>query len=125
MKTIKSLGNIANLHDLRTIPRTRRSAKPQLPTTAILSLNMARNERDRLVKERMRLLKRKTQIDRRLPEIEKEMDDLLEQARKKAAEIRGEGGIPVEVSVSARGGSAFGGNVKKASRDHKKMVVEY
>ena len=113
MKTIKSLGNIANLHDLRTIPRTRRSAKPQLPTTAILSLNMARNERDRLVKERMRLLKRKTQIDRRLPEIDKEMDDLLEQARKKAAEIRGQAGQPAEI------------NVKKANRDHKKMVVGY
>lgn len=104
MKTIKSLGDIANLHDLRSIPRTRRSAKPQLPTTAILSLNMARNERDHLVKERMRLLKRKTQIDRRLPEIEKEMDGLLEQARKKAAEIRGEAGIPVEVRVGGRHG---------------------
>ena len=104
MKTIKSLGNIANLHDLRTIPRTRRSAKPQLPTTAIMELNMARNERDHLVKERMRLLKRKTQIDRRLPEIEKEMDELLEQARKKAAEIRGESGVPVKTSKEKSGG---------------------
>lgn len=105
MKTLKSLGDIANLHDLRVIPRTRRSAKPQLPTTAILALNMARNERDHLVKERMRLLKRKTQIDRRLPEIEKEMDELLLQARKKAAEIRGvESGVPVEVHTEGRRG---------------------
>ncbi len=103
MKTIKSLGNIANLHDLRTIPRTRRSAKPQLPTTAIMELNMARNERDHLVKERMRLLKRKTQIDRRLPELDKEMDELLEQARKKAAEIRGESGVPAELGGKRKG----------------------
>jgi len=52
MKGFKSLGDIANLHDLRSIPRTRRSAKPPLPTTAILNLYMARNERDRLIKER-------------------------------------------------------------------------
>lgn len=74
---------------------------------------MARNERDKLVKERMRLLKRKTQIDRRLPEIEKEMDDLLEQARKKAAEIRGESGVPVDI------------NVKREGRGRPKTVVEY
>ena len=113
MKTLKSLGDIANLHDLRSIPRTRRSAKPQLATTAVLALNMARNERDHLVKERMRLLKRKTQIDRRLPELEKEMDDLLEQARKKAAEIRGESGVPVEIRV------------KKEGRGRPKMTLEY
>jgi len=104
MKTLKGLNNIANLHDLRSIPRTRRSAKPQLSTTAILELNMARHERDHLIKERMRLAKRKTQIDRRLTEIEKEMDGLLEQARKKAAEIRGESGVPVEVRVEGRRG---------------------
>lgn len=111
--TIRGLGDVANLHDLRSIPRTRRSAKPQLPTTAILELNMARNERDRLVKQRMRLLKRKTQIDRRLPEIEKEMDELLLQARKKAAEIRGEAGIPIKVHMEGRRGC------------REKMVVEY
>lgn len=65
---------------------------------------MARNERDHLVKERMRLLKRKTQIDRRLPELDEEMDGLLEQARKKAAEIRGESGVPVEVRVDGKRG---------------------
>lgn len=113
MKTLRGLSNIANLHDLRSIPRTRRSAKPQLPTTAILELNMARNERDHLVKERMRLLKRKTQIDRRLPEIEREMDGLLLQARKKAAEIRGESGVPVEIRVEGRRGR------------RKEMVLEY
>ena len=112
-KTIKSLGEIANLHDLRTIPRTRRSAKPQLPTTAILSLNMARNERDHLVKERMRLSKRKVQIDRRLVEIDSEMDGLLKQAQKKAAEIRGESGVPVEI------------NVKREGRGRPRMTVEY
>ena len=74
---------------------------------------MARNERDHLVKERMRLLKRKTQIDRRLPEIEKEMDDLLENARKKAAEIRGEAGVPVEIRV------------QKEGRGRPKMTLEY
>lgn len=104
MKTLRGLSNINNLHDLRSIPRTRRSAKPQLPTTAIMELNMARNERDHLVKERMRLLKRKTQIDRRLPELDEEMDGLLEQARKKAAEIRGESGVPVEIRADGKRG---------------------
>ena len=113
MKTLKGLSDIGNLHDLRSIPRSRRSAKPQLPTTAILSLNMARNERDHLVKERMRLQKRKIQIDRRLPEIEREMDTLLEQAQKKVAEIRGEGGMPVDV------------NVKKGKPGRPKMTLEY
>ena len=77
MKTLRGLSNIGNLHDLRSIPRTRRSAKPQLPTTAIMELNMARNERDHIIKERMRLLKRQTQIDRRLIELDEEMDGLL------------------------------------------------
>jgi hypothetical protein len=65
---------------------------------------MARNERDHLIKERMRLLKRKTQIDRRLPELDREMDDLLENAREKAAEIRGKSGVPVEVRVKGKRG---------------------
>ena len=110
--TIRGLGDVANLHDIRSIPRTRRSAKPQLPTTAIMELSMARNERDHLVKERMRLLKRQTQIDRRLPELDKEMDDLLENARKKAAEIRGEAGVPI-------------GIIAKEKRGRPKMVLEY
>ena len=112
MKTLRGLSNIANLHDLRSIPRTRRSAKPQLPTTAIMELNMARNERDHLMKERMRLLKRKTQIDRRLPELDKEMDELLEQARKKAAEIRGEAGVSIDITA-------------KEKRGRPKIVLEY
>lgn len=112
--TIKGLDSIANLRDLRSIPRTRKSAKPALPTTAILELNMARNERDHLVKERMRLLKRKIQIDQRLPEIEREMDELLEQARKKAAEIRGTSGIPVDIHLEG----------KRRGR-RRKMVLEY
>ena len=112
-KTIRNLGDVANLHDLRSISRTRRSAKPQLPTTAIMELSMARNERDRLVKERPRLLKRKNQIDQRLAEVEKEMDELLEQARKKAVEIRGE----LNVSAEARAGGRQGRRGK--------IVLEY
>lgn len=111
-KQTRGLGDIANLQDLRSIPRTRRSAKPQLPTTAVLELCMARNERDRLVKERMRLSKRGTQINRRLREIDDEMDELLENARKKAAEIRGEPGVPVEVRIEGK-------------RGRPKMTLEY
>lgn len=101
--TIRGVGEVANLRDLRSIPRTRRSAKPQLPTTAIMELSMARNERDHLVKEQMRLLKRKIQIERRLIEIDKEMDELLEQARKKAVEIRGESGVSAEPGGKRKG----------------------
>ena len=113
MKTLKSIGDIANMHDLHAIPRTRRSGKPQLATTAVLELSMARNERDRLVKERQKLTKRKMQIDRRLPEIDKEMDELLEMARKKAVEIRGETETSVEI------------NVKRGKQSKSKMVLEY
>ena len=74
---------------------------------------MARNERDHLIKERMRLLKRKIQIEHRLTEINEDMDGLLKQAQKKAAEIRGEGGIPVDV------------NVKKGKSGRPKMTLEY
>lgn len=112
-KILKNLNNIANLHDLRSISRTRRSAKPQLPTTAILELNMARNERDHLVKERLRLLKRKTQVDRRLSEIEKDMDCLLGQAQKKATEIRGKSDVPIEACAAGRHGH------------RREMVIEY
>ncbi len=117
MRTLKSLSDIANLRDLRSISRTRRSAKPQLSTTAILELSMARNERDHLVKEKMKLEKRKAQINKRLPEIEKEMDVLLEQARKKAAEIRGGERAPEDISESV--------NVKKEKSGRAKMVIEY
>ena len=86
---MKTLSDSKNLHDLRSIPRNRRSAKPALPTTAILNLYMARNERDRLVKERMRLFKRKNQIDIRLQEIEGEMDEALKNNQKLAKEMRG------------------------------------
>jgi len=113
MKTLKSLGDINNLHDLRSIPRTRRSAKPQLSTTAVLNLSMARNERERLVKERMRLSKRKLQVERRLVEVDDEMDALLKQAKKTATEIRGQAGVPVNVKV----------NKEKHSKP--KMVLDY
>ncbi len=76
-------------------------------------MNMARNERDHLVKERMRLSKRRTQIERRLIELDAEMDDLLKQAQKKAAEIRGKSGVPVDI------------NVKKEGRGRPRMTVEY
>ncbi len=112
-KTIKDLGAIASLHDLRSIPRSRRSGKPQLPTTAIMELSMARNERDRLVKERLRLLKRKIQIERRLIEVEDEMDTLQKQAQKKVAEIRGESNVSAEAGME-----------KKQGR-RGKMVLEY
>ena len=86
---MKTLSEINNLHDLRSIPRNRRSAKPALSTTAILNLYMARNERDRMIKERMRLLKRKNQIDIRLTEIEEEMDESLKNNQKLAKGMRG------------------------------------
>lgn len=99
LKIISDINDIAGMHDLRSIPRTRRSAKPQLPTTAILNLYMARNERDRLVKERMKLAKRKNQIDSRLTEIDEEMNQLLEQARSKAEEIRGKKEITTDLKT--------------------------
>ncbi|MEK7083192.1 MAG: hypothetical protein AAB972_03385, partial [Patescibacteria group bacterium] len=58
-----------------------------------------------IIKDRMRLLKRHTQIDRSLIELDEEMDGLLENARKKAAEIRGESGVPVRVRTEGRRGS--------------------
>jgi hypothetical protein len=90
MTKYKNIGDIPTLHDLRSIPRTRRSAKPQLPTTAILNLYMARNERDRLIKERIRLLKRKHQVEHRLGEVEDEMRELLAQNHKAAHGLAGE-----------------------------------
>lgn len=86
---MKSLSDINNFHSLKSIPRNRRSAKPALPTTAILNLYMARNERDRLVKERIRLFKRKNQLEIRLKEIEGEMDESLKNSQKMAKEMRG------------------------------------
>lgn len=90
IKTLKSLGDIGNLHDIRTAGSVRKSGKPQLPTTAILELYMRRNERDRLVKETLRLKKRKQQVDQRLQEVDKEMARLYEDATKMAGRIRGD-----------------------------------
>ena len=71
----------------------------------------------------MRLTKRKIQIDKRLVEIDEEMDDLLQQARKKAAEIRGKRQIPVEIGVqSAPGGHVVG---KPEQRDRSRLVLGY
>ena len=91
MKTsIKTLQDVGGLRDVRTYTGTiRKSAKPALPTTAILDLYMRRNERDRVVKELSGLRKRKQQLQKRLKEVEKEMAKLLEKATKTAVEIRG------------------------------------
>lgn len=121
MKKIKSLGDIANLYDLKSIPRTRRSAKPQLPTTAVLELCMARNERDRLAQEKMRLSKRSAQIDRRMEEINVEMNALSENARKKVAEIRGEMDMP---ACADRQTGIAGAAAKKESQT-RTMTLDY
>lgn len=92
LKLLKTLGDIQNLHDIRTAGAVRRSGKPQLPTTAILELYMRRNERDRLVKETMRLKKRKHQVEARLKDIDKEIARQYERATKMAAELRGGSG---------------------------------
>ncbi len=119
MNKIKSLGDIANLYDLKSIPRTRRSAKPQLSTTAVLELCMARNERDRLVQEKIRLSKRSAQIDRRMNEINIEMNTLAENAQKKVAEIRGEAGMPAQAGIAA------GVSLKKEDQGRPKMTLDY
>lgn len=103
MKTLKGLCDLSSLHDLRSISRSRKSAKPQLSTTAILELNMARNERDRLAKEREKLLKRKKQIDRRLPEIERDMYILKQQALKVIHSFRSKADMPEEIEKAKFG----------------------
>lgn len=96
MKTLKGLGELSNLRDLRSISRSRKSAKPQLPTTAILELKMALNERDHLIKEREKLIKRKKQIDFRLLDITKDMDVLQQNAIKMVHSLRNEVDMPEE-----------------------------
>lgn len=111
MKTLKGLGDLSSLHDLRSISRSRKSAKPQLPTTAVLELKMARNERDRLMDEQKKLMKRKKQIDRRVPEIEKDMDTLEQNALKM---IR-----------SFRSGTDVPGEIEKAKSSRAKVILDY
>ena len=91
MKTsIKTLQDVGSLRDVRTYTGTiRKSAKPDLPTTAILDLYMRRNERDRLLKELKKLKRRRQQLQGRLKDVEKEMNKLLEKATKTAVELRG------------------------------------
>lgn len=91
MKTsIKTLQEMGGLHDIRTYTgAVRKSAKPDLPTTAILGLYMRRNERDRILSELKRTRKRKMQLQKRLKEVETEMTKLLEKAQKTAVEMRG------------------------------------
>lgn len=111
LKTLKGLGTLANLHDLRTAGTARKSGKPPLPTTAILELSMRRNERDRLVAETMRLKKRRLQIDRRLQELGTEIQRLYDAAVHTAATIRGE---PE---------AASGGGGKPATRGRRKRAT--
>ena len=113
MKTsVKTTQDANNLHDIRTYTGTiRKSAKPALPTTAVLDLYMRRNERDRLVKELKKLKKRREQLLKRLKEVEKDMSKLFTQAQKTAAEIRGK-----------KGGRNNPGNPSKKKG---KMVVGY
>lgn len=118
IKTLKGLGDIGNLHDLKTAGSARKSGKPPLPTTAILELYMRRNERDRLVKETWRLKKRGHQIDRRLQEIEKEMNRLYNDAEKMATQIRGK-----EINgAEQRTGTRRQGH---GARHGRKFVVRY
>lgn len=91
MKTsLKTIQDANTLHDLRTYTGSiRKSAKPALPTTAILDLHMRRSERDRILKELKVLKKRKQRLQTHLKEVEKEMTTLLSQATRTALEIRG------------------------------------
>lgn len=103
MKTLRGLGDLSSLHDLRSISRSRKSSKPQLPTTAILELKMARNEQDHLIKEREKLAKRKKQIDIRLPELTKDMDVLQQNAIKMVQSLRYEVDMPAETEKAQSG----------------------
>lgn len=87
---IRDHHSIRTLQDLRVASRARRSGKRPLPTTAILNLTMASNERRRLLLERMRLQRRGIQIARRLSELERELDELLEASVGAARAMRGE-----------------------------------
>jgi hypothetical protein len=107
-RTLKGLGSLANLHDLRTAGTVRRSGKPPLPTTAILELSMRRNERDRLIKETLRLKKRRQQVDRRLRELHAEMRRLYDVAVHTAASLHG-----AEVKAGGGGGGSGARRVKK------------
>ena len=90
---------MGGLHDMRTYTgAVRKSAKPDLPTTAILGLYMSRNEKERITQELKRLKKRKTQLQNRLKEVDKEMVTLLEKANKTASELFGS---PVKGAVLA------------------------
>lgn len=114
MKTsIKNLQDIGGLHDARTYTGTiRKSAKPALPTTAILDLSMRRNEKDRIVKELKRLRKRRQQLQNRLKEVNKEMSKLLEKAIKTAEGLRG-------------AGLGRKGNLPGSSKKKGRMVLNY
>lgn len=96
-----------SLQDLRTYTgAVRKSSKPDLPTTAILSLYMRRNERDRIVAELARIKKRRGQLQIKLKEIEQEMNKLVEKATQTAVKIRGEAikgkGDRVSIAISAK-----------------------
>lgn len=108
--SIKNLQGINGLHDVRTYTgAVRKSAKPALPTTAILELYMRRNEKERIIGELQRLKKRKIQLQTRLQDVEKEMTKLLEQATKTAVEIRGEAKMSSQISSSKKRGRTIVG----------------
>lgn len=92
MKTsIKTLGDVGGLHNLRTYTgAVRKSAKPALPTTAVIDLHMRRSEKDRLEKELKMTRKRQQQLQNRLQGVDKEMSKLLSRATQTAQDLRGE-----------------------------------
>ncbi|PIR90941.1 hypothetical protein COU03_03590 [bacterium (Candidatus Gribaldobacteria) CG10_big_fil_rev_8_21_14_0_10_41_12] len=103
--SIKTLQGINSLHDVRTYTgAVKKSAKPALPTTAVLELYMRRNEKDRITSELQRLKKRKTQLQTRFQDVEKEMTKLLEQATQTAVEIRGEPKKNTQITSSKKKG---------------------
>lgn len=110
--SIKALQDIGGLHDARTYTgAVRKSGKPDLPTTAILSLYMRRNEKDRLESELKRLKKRKIQLQKKLEDTEKDMTKFFEKATQTAAQLRG---VSTKRDVSS-----------KELKRRKKMILEY
>lgn len=84
--TLKDLSDISGLPDLRS---SRKSGKPALPTTAILTLYMRGNEKTRLEKELKRIRKRRVQLLKRVKDVDREMSKLLIQATDIAEKMRG------------------------------------
>ena len=106
---LKSLGDIANLGDLRR--PSAKSGKPALPTTAILNLYMRGNEKMRIEKELKRVRRRRVQLLMRLKDVDREMSKLLIQAMGTAAKLGGKSsgkGRGAGVVASKRGRVVIG-----------------